>query len=127
MAKARKSPTARTLEWLRKEGFDADVSEKWNHITKQRRDLFNCLDIVALHPEKGIIGIQATSASNMSARLHKIQDETQTKARAWLKAGGKFWIVGWSQKVVRRKTKDKPSRRQWMPTLDVVTLERLGA
>lgn len=67
------SPTARTLQKLRKDGYIAEIVERWNPWSKTRHDLFNCIDVLGIHSEHGIKGIQATSASNHSARTKKIK------------------------------------------------------
>ena len=67
------SPTARTLDWLRKAGYLADVAEKWIEVTKQRKDLFGFIDVVAIGGgEQGVLAVQSTSASNHASRVTKI-------------------------------------------------------
>ena len=68
-----KSPTQRTLEHLRKEGWPlVQVVERWNQFAKRRIDLFGFVDVVAFHPERGWLLVQATSGSNSCARIKKI-------------------------------------------------------
>jgi hypothetical protein len=98
-----KSPTARSLDLLRRRGFEAEVVERWLPIgtkdkdgqpIKIRRDLFGCIDIVAVHSSvAGALGVQATSASNMSARLNKAK--TLKPIAVWLKAQNRFEVWGW--------------------------------
>ena len=88
-----KSPTARTLERLRKVGWTAQVVERWNAYAKVRVDLFGVIDVVAIDSSVGIVGIQATSGSNMSARLKK--SEAEPRLLTWLQSGGKFFVYGW--------------------------------
>lgn len=75
-----------------------DVVERWVPQARIRKDLFGCLDLVALDG-KCICGIQATSGSNVSARVKKIQAEP--RAREWLEHGGRIVVMGWSR---RKKT-----------------------
>jgi hypothetical protein len=89
------SPTARTLERADALGFTAQNVEKWIPHTRRRLDLFGCIDIVAVHPRCGIIGIQATSASNHAARRTK--SAAEPRLRRWLKAGGRFEIWSWKK------------------------------
>jgi hypothetical protein len=95
------SPTARTLDKLRKEGWLAEVTEKWNHITKTRKDLWGFCDILAIR-ENEILAVQATSYSNVSARVKKIAEHENVDAVrksgigievwGWHKVG-RFWQV----------------------------------
>jgi hypothetical protein len=90
------SPTARSLALLRRRGFVADVCERWLAQAGIRRDLFGCIDLVAVHPrENGVLGIQATTASNLSARLRKAVGLPALKT--WLAAGNRFEVWGWSK------------------------------
>lgn len=88
---AKKSPTARTLERQRKEGWTAQVVEKWNAHARVRIDLFGCLDVVAIG--NGILGVQATSGSNLAARRTK--SAAEPKLLTWLASGGRFQLWGW--------------------------------
>lgn len=98
------SPTQRTLKYLRDQGFMAEVVEKQIPHTFIKRDLFNWIDIVAIHPTLGLYGIQVTSGSNLAARMHKA---VGNKALAvWLQTGSKLVAHGW------RKLKGK-----WTPDI----------
>ncbi len=97
------SPTQRSLKWLRDQGFTVAIVERWNPYAKIRQDLFGCLDLLAISPTHGIIGIQATSTGNLSARDKKILAEP--KAGIWLASGGKITCHGWSKKGARGKRK----------------------
>lgn len=67
------SPTQRVLAHLRKQNFDAiQVVEYWQAFARIRKDLFNFIDIVAIKGGE-THGIQATSYSNIGARVKKIQ------------------------------------------------------
>ena len=88
------SPTQRTLMEMRKRGYFCAVVEKWNHITSQRVDLFGFIDVLCLG-ENEIIGIQATSASNVAARITKITDHENVAAVR--KAGIRILVHGWKQ------------------------------
>ncbi len=96
------SPTARSLQLLRKYGFTADVCERYNSFTKQRKDLFNFVDVVAMNGT-GILAIQSTSATNQSARTKKILAEPQ--AKEWLNAGGRIFVHGWGRYKLARGSK----------------------
>lgn len=70
-----KSPTARSLEYLRKLGYIADVTERWIPKLNVRKDLFGFIDIVAINDTE-VLAVQATSGDggNVSARVTKIAE-----------------------------------------------------
>lgn len=112
------SPTARTLKWLREEGYFAQVVERFNSFSKKRVDLFSCIDIVAISSVwNGVLGIQATSTGNVSARIKK--SIACPELRVWLQAGNRFEVVGWSKKGPRGK------RKLWTMVRKEITLEDL--
>lgn len=87
------SPTARSLQVLRQLGYEADVVERW--VGRQRKDLFGCIDIVAVHPTFGILGVQATTTSNMAARVKKIEQEP--RVGPWIEHA-KLEVWGWAKR-----------------------------
>lgn len=98
------------MDLLRKQGYTVYVVEHYNAFAKVRRDLFGFIDIVAIHPaERGVLGIQTTTGSNLAAR--------ETKARAlpvyklWLECGNTIEFHGW------RKLKTGAKRRTWQPLI----------
>lgn len=111
MPTRRVSPTKRTLDRARKQGFHADVVERWigppgNPRLRKRRDLFGFIDIIALDGSPGSLGIQATTASNAASRVLKIRIECYELARTWLEAGNRIQVWGWAKKGAKgvRKT-----------------------
>lgn len=99
------SPTSRSLEECRKRGWPVQVVERWNQYARKKQDLFGVIDIVAITPV-GILGIQATSGSNHASRVSKVLEES--RAIAWVKAGGLLQVWSWSK---RREPGKK--REQW--------------
>ena len=98
------TPTRRTLQMLRKQGATVAVVEKFNPGARVRQDLFGCIDIVALEPgQSGVLGIQATTTSNMAARRHKIALEP--RAALWMACGNRLQIIGWAKRGPRGKRK----------------------
>jgi hypothetical protein len=89
---AAKSPTQRSLEYLREQGYHCEVVEKWNSFTKQRKDLWGWCDILAIRKDE-VLAVQVTSGSNVSARIKKIQ-ESDTVALV-RDAGIRIEIHGW--------------------------------
>jgi hypothetical protein len=123
------TPMSLTLNHLRRHGYVADVVERWLPHTNRRRDLFGCIDIVAVdRREPGIVGVQATSLPNVAARLGKAR--ARPELAVWLRAGGRFevwgWVRrpgGWEVKVIVVRAEDLepvpvrvPARRRKRPT-----------
>lgn len=118
------SPTQRTLKWLRKDGYTAAITERWNPHAKIRQDLFGFVDVVAIKPDAtGVLAVQATSGSNTSARLEKIRGIAA--ARVWLESGNRLQVVGWRQLVARNKDGTKAKVKRWEPKVVEVTLSDL--
>jgi hypothetical protein len=108
---ARGSPTKRSLELLRREGYCAAVVEKWNPHARVRQDLFNCIDVVAVRADlAGVLGVQCTSTPNQAARLTKAL--VTPELRTWLAAQNEFQVWGWH--------KSRKSRR-WQVTRRALT------
>lgn len=98
------SPTSRSLEVLREAGWLCEVVEKWNQWSKTRKDLYGFIDILAVKRGE-ILGVQATSDSNVSARVKKIAEhenvgqvrESGIRIEVWGWKKGKY---GWQVRVV---------------------------
>ena len=111
------SPTSRTLELLRADGYSVQVVEKWLPWAKRRQDLFGCIDILAM--KQGVlIGIQATSGVNHNARVVKSTGEPLL--RVWLTVA-KFEVISWSKRGKRGEVK------RWEPRREELFLEDLPA
>ena len=90
------SPTARSLKHLRAAGWEADVVEKWIPGANIRKDLFGCIDILAIRGRE-TLGVQATSGSNVASRVSKITDSPMLpKIR---EAGWGLQVHGWSKRA----------------------------
>jgi hypothetical protein len=88
------SPTARTLMLLRQEGYLAEVVEKWIPGANIRRDLFGFVDVLAIDANGSTLAVQATSGSNVSARLAKCRDAIVGHPRL-RETGWRFEVHGW--------------------------------
>lgn len=98
------SPTQRSLKYMRDQGCIAAVVEKYNQYAKVRQDLFGFIDVVAVMPgQRGVIGIQTTTASNAASRMLKVLSEP--RALAWVQAGNSIQIHGWAKRGARGKAK----------------------
>jgi len=99
------SPTSRSLAKLRKEGWTAQVVERWNSFAKCRQDLFGFIDIIAFKGDI-MLAVQATSGSNVSARVDKI-NQSQA-ASLWQESPTRLIVVhGW------RKVGERGARKLW--------------
>lgn len=113
----RKSTTSRTKELLTPDGWLCWVVEQWvsvpSHPAKGfRRDLLNCIDMLAMRPNQPPVGIQVTSTGNMLSRFNKIKSmcnehdgEGFPNPVLWLMTGCPLIIQGWDKlpKNSRRK------------------------
>ena len=88
---AKSSPTQRSLEYLREQGYFCAIVEKWNSFTKQRQDLWGWCDILAIR-ENEVLAVQVTS-TGVAERIKKIEDSpTVAFVR---KAGIRIEVHGW--------------------------------
>jgi hypothetical protein len=102
-----KSPTELSLNYLRKQGYTVAVTEHWNPFGKVRVDLFGIIDLVAIKAGvPGILGIQTTSKSNISARVAKSKNNKDLLT--WYKAGNNFKIHGWYKENGCWKVEERP-------------------
>ncbi len=95
------SPTVRSLKLLRSEGYIAEVVERRRGPVA--KDLFGFIDIMAIHPDKGILAVQTTTASNLSVREKKCK--AQPAYTDWLNWGYGLELHGWSKRGPRGKRK----------------------
>jgi hypothetical protein len=92
------SPTRRTLILLRQQGYLAEVVERWVPGANVRRDLFHCIDVVAVHPAlSGTLGVQCTTKTNLAARVEKVRQ--QSEIAIWLRAGNRLECWGWYRRA----------------------------
>lgn len=88
------TPTQRSRKYLQEQGYHVAIVERWNSFAKIRQDLFGVIDLLCLGDHE-VLGVQTTSASNVSARVHKIAEHENTpKIR---KAGIRLCVHGWSK------------------------------
>lgn len=89
------TPTARSLEWLRDNGWHAEVVERWIPGANVRKDLLGFIDVLAFKDGQ-VLAVQTTSTDNVSARVRKIADApTLPIARA---AGWTIHVHGWAKR-----------------------------
>jgi hypothetical protein len=92
---ANKSPTQRSLEYLREQGYHCEVVEKWNPWRRVRQDLWGWCDILAIRRDE-VLAVQVTAAG-VAARIKKIQ-ESDTIARV-REAGIRVEVHGWTKRA----------------------------
>lgn len=99
------SPTALSLRHYRAAGCLVDVVERWLPNAPRpgtkggqgiHRDLFGIIDLVAIAIDEPILGIQATSLGNVSARVAKAQGSSALAV--WLRTGARFVVIGWAKR-----------------------------
>jgi hypothetical protein len=92
------TPTARTLDLMRRSGYLADVCERWVPVPGKniRRDLFHAFDVLAVHPvRREVVLIQTTTADHLAHRLAKVK--AVPELAGLLAAGCKIQLHGWKQ------------------------------
>jgi hypothetical protein len=93
------------MRFLRRDGYLVDVAERWIPRINIRRDLFHCIDLIAVKYGEPVLAVQATSLSNISARVVKAQ--ASPELAVWLKTGhARFQVFGWVQ-----------HGKQWLPKI----------
>ena len=97
------SPTQLTLKRLREQGYVAEVVER-NVTSYIKKDFIGCIDILAFNPKtKDMIGVQATTGANVSARVKKA--DANELIPLWLKMGFRFEVWGWAKYGAKNKRK----------------------
>lgn len=116
------SPTQRTLKALREQGLVCGIVERFNPYAGPhgiRQDLFGCIDIIALDPERGVIGVQSCGQS-FSEHKKKLLIERNQEVRDWLiTPGTSLELWGWRKVKLKRGGK----AMRWKPRLGVLALE----
>ena len=91
MQSSGRSPTQRSLAYLREQGYLVTIVERWNPYARVRQDLWGWCDLLAIRKGE-VLAVQVT-ASAVSARIKKIQEsETIGPVRD---AGIRVVVHGW--------------------------------
>lgn len=93
------SPTQRSLKLMRERGYVCEVTEHWNPHAFLRKDLFGFGDVFCLGDGEAVM-VQATSLSNVSARVKKITEHEHLAAVR--KAGLRILVQGWGKRAGKR-------------------------
>ena len=113
------TPTQRTLRALRSQGRVCAIVEKWNAYARIRQDLFGILDIIALDPQRGVVGVQSTGTA-FAAHHKKLTEERAQECVHWLETPGtalELW--GWRKVKVKRGGK----AMIWRPRVKIYSLD----
>jgi hypothetical protein len=117
------TPTQRTLQFYKDRSFQCGIVERWVPNPKApgggfRKDLFSIIDVIAVSPEEGIIGIQSTG-TDFSGHWKKLTQEKVQESRQWILSGGKLVLISWTKK------KNQTKRLVWTPKLREINLTDL--
>lgn len=115
------TPTQRTLRALRSRGLVCAIVEKWNQYAGPhgiRQDLFGIIDVIALDPQTGVIGVQSCGNS-FADHWRKITVERQEETVAWLSTPG-CTLELWAWRKVKAKRGGLAFR--WEPRVKAITL-----
>lgn len=96
---SKKTPTQRSLEKLRAEGWLCAIVEKWNPHAGIRQDLFGVADILCLRPNC-TLAVQTTSGACVPKHLAKLRAEP--RLQNMLAAGWDVEVHGWRKLKVKR-------------------------
>jgi len=99
---AKVSPTQRSLKHLREAGYHVEIVERWNQWSRSRHDLFNMFDLLALHPDGTLVGVQVTSTAHVAERVAKL--EANPLLALWAKKNTAV-VHGWAKRGPRGKRK----------------------
>lgn len=100
------SPTSRSLDKLRAEGWLVAVAEKWNPFANVRQDLFGFVDLLAIRDGE-TLAVQVTTAENVSARLAKLR--SLPAVQRWIACPTRKVVVhGWALQGT-----EKSNRKTW--------------
>jgi hypothetical protein len=119
------TPTQRTLRALRNEGRVCAIVEKFNAYIGPhgvRQDLFGIIDVLALDPQRGVVGIQSCGA-DYAAHFRKLVVDRAQETSDWLSTPGtSLELWGWRKIKLHRGG----IAERWSPRVAVITLDDLG-
>lgn len=96
------SPTARSLKYLRDNGYVAEVVEKTVPRSFVKKDYIGIVDVIACG-NGHILAVQVTTTGNLNAR--KLKALAEPRLLTWLESGGSFRLHGWSKRGGRGERK----------------------
>lgn len=102
------------MQYFRKAGWHAGITERWNNHVGIRQDLFGFVDMILLKPAVfGTTFVQVSSFGGLPARIKKVLEDDRMRLVLidMLNAGNQMWFVGW------RKV-----GRFWQPSIRAASL-----
>lgn len=112
------SPTQRTIRELRNQGRRCAIVERWNQYAGPhgiRQDLFGIIDVLALDPERGVVGVQCCGSS-YAAHYRKMTEERAEDSLEWLETPGTALEL-WAWRKIKLSRGGKAMR--WRPRVYV--------
>ena len=97
------SPTQRTIKYLKDNGCLCGIVEKFNAYAGPhgiRQDLFGFIDIIAIDPAQGIVGVQSCG-QDFSGHINKMLGERNENMFEWLRHA-KVLLIGWRKVKLKR-------------------------
>jgi hypothetical protein len=116
------TPTQRTIRELKNQGRKCGIVERFNSFVGPhgiRQDLFGIIDIIALDPERGVIGVQACG-QDFSGHYKKITIDRAQETIDWLMTPGAVLEL-WGWRKVKLKRGGKAMR--WKPRVREIFLQ----
>ena len=115
------SPTQRTIRELKRQGRVCGIVERFNaHVGPYgiRQDLFGIIDIIALDPQRGVIGVQSCG-QDFAGHMRKMTVEGAQASIDWLQTpGAVLELWGWRKLKLVRGGK----AMLWTPRIHVFSL-----
>jgi hypothetical protein len=112
------TPTARTLQELRGDGYTPAVVEAWIPRLNVRRDLFGVGDVLAVRPGDPPLLVQCTTGDHHAHRV--VKAKTEIRLRAWLGSGSRFEVWSWTRRDEHWEVRKTPLV---MDDVDVTAIE----
>lgn len=119
----------RTLRELRKQGRICAVVERRiarpGHFAYSE-DLFGIIDIIALDPERGVVGVQVCG-QDFQPHVVKMLETHAQNSIDWLETPGtalELW--GWRKLKVRKIDGKRGKAQRWTPRIKVITMSDFG-
>ena len=120
------SRVQRTLNELRKLGRPCQVVERRNQFVGPHgisEDLFGIVDVLALDPERGFVGVQVCG-SDWQPHVRKMTEEKAQECHDWLSTpGGVLELWGWRKVKKILITGKRGKQAVWRPRIADIILE----
>jgi len=98
---ARNKNVTRTIQQFKKQNILAVSVERFNYHAGVRQDLLGFIDLIALDHNKGVIGVQVCSHSELNKHNQKFWDNYDNVIN-WLKTPGTY-LEMWGWRKLKRR------------------------